>query len=60
MDEREIRMRCIEAAARFPAVHQSGPAAGVLETAQAWERWVRGGEADPRAAKSAPLGLPKK
>ena len=44
MDEREIRLRCIEAAASchlapvFP--REQGPAAGVLEVAKAWAEWV--------------------
>lgn len=56
MDEREVRLRCIEAAAKAPIVHANGPAAGVLETAQAWAAWVL---AQP-AAKASTLGLPRK
>lgn len=40
MDEREIRLRCIEAAAKSPMIHQGGPAAGVQEVARAWAEWV--------------------
>lgn len=40
MDEREIRLRCIEAASRAPVVHNEGPAVGVLKIAQAWAEWV--------------------
>jgi hypothetical protein len=40
MDEREIRLRCIEAAAKTPTVHSKGHAEGVLETAKAWYEWV--------------------
>lgn len=51
--EREVRLRCIEAAARAPVVHQNGPAAGVLAVAQTWAEWVSG-------VRPAPLGLPQK
>jgi hypothetical protein len=40
MDEREIRLRCIEAAAKSPNSHVGGFAAGVLEDAQKWAEWV--------------------
>jgi hypothetical protein len=53
MDEREIRLRLIEAASRMPQSHKDGYAAGVLEMAAKWEQYVL-----PPAAK--PLGLPKK
>ncbi len=53
IDEREVRLRCIEAAAKTPMVHNDGPAAGVLSVAWAWAAWVLD-------AKPAPLGLPKK
>ncbi len=36
MDEREVRLRCIEAASKAPMVHQTGPAVGVLEVARVW------------------------
>jgi hypothetical protein len=52
--EREIRLRCIEAAAKSPIVHKDGPAAGVLAVAEAWSAWVLGGQ------KPSTLGLPKK
>lgn len=52
MDEREIRLRLIEAAARNPLPHAQGLAAGVLETAKVWEAYVLG--------KTGTLGLPKK
>jgi hypothetical protein len=51
MDEREIRLRLIEAAAAHPIPHPEGYAAGVLATARAWEIYV---------LKSGTLGLPKK
>lgn len=38
----EARLRCIEAAARFPTAHPEGPAAGVLELAGKWAEWVFG------------------
>jgi len=40
VDVREIRMRCIEAAARAPMTHEKGYAAAVLDTATAWTDWV--------------------
>ena len=52
MDEREIRLRLIEAAARNPQPHAAGYAAGVKESAECWFAWVM--------AAKAPLGLPKK
>lgn len=51
LTDREIRLRCIEAAARAPIVHPKGPAEGVLEVAKVWEQWIRAG---------GTLGLPKK
>lgn len=56
MTETEVRLRCIEAAARAPMVHNAGPAAGVLEVAKGWAIWV---VASPEA-KPAPLGLSNK
>lgn len=53
LSDREIRLRCIEAAARAPILHKDGAAAGVLEVAQKWAGWVLDG-------KAGPLGLPKK
>jgi hypothetical protein len=40
VDEREIRLRLIEAAARNPVPHPEGFAAGVLAAAQQWEAYV--------------------
>lgn len=56
MDEREIRLRLIEAAARNPLPHQEGFAAGVIATATAWEHYVLG----KISGKPTTLGLPKK
>lgn len=57
MDEREIRLRLIEAAARNPVPHADGFAAGVLASARLWEEYVL-----PKisGAKPSTLGLPKK
>ena len=55
MDEREIKLRCIEAAARNPTPHSGGFAAGVLETAKTWAAWVMEQPAAPKT-----LGLPRK
>ena len=38
----EVRMRCLEAAAKNPLPHKDGFAAGVLETAQVFANWVLG------------------
>lgn len=54
MDEREIRLRLIEAAARNPVPHKDGFAAGVLEAAGKWEEYVL------KISGKGPLGLPKK
>lgn len=52
MDEREIRLRCIEAAAKTPMVHAAGQAAGVLEVAKEWAAWVLGSLPEmPKLAK---------
>ena len=40
MDDKEVRLRLVEAAAKSPIVHKDGPAAGVLAVAQAWAEWV--------------------
>ena len=53
MDAPEIRLRLVEAAARFPVPHKDGFAAGVLEAAQKWEAYVL-------SKNSGTLGLPKK
>lgn len=53
MDQAEIRMRCIEAAAKSPVPHRDGYSAGILEAAKLWEQWVREGQGQK------PLGLPK-
>ena len=43
-DEREVRLRLIEAAAKSPMPHDHGYAAGVLAAAQGWAAWVFGTE----------------
>lgn len=54
MDQAEIRLRLIEAAARNPDPrHAGGFAASVLDAAAKWEAYVVGNV-------KAPLGLPKK
>ena len=60
MEEREIRLRCIEAAAKAPIVHQDGPAAGVLETAQRWAAWAMHGDQPAGQVAAGTLSLPKK
>lgn len=64
MDEREIRLRLVEAAARFPVPHKDGFAAGALEAAQKWEEYVLKNSGDrshaTTGATKGTLGLPKK
>jgi hypothetical protein len=57
MDEREIKLRCIEAAARTPTVHLKGQAEGVVEIASAWFNWII---SSPKGEPVKPLGLPGK
>jgi hypothetical protein len=58
MDEREIRLRLIEAAAKVPHnTHPAGVAAGVLETARAWEAFILRPEEKPGKSTKT-LGLP--
>jgi len=45
MDAIEVRMRCIEAAAKNPTPHNSGFPAGTLEVAKMWAEWVLPGPA---------------
>lgn len=58
MDDREIRLRCIEAAAKSPIVHQDGPAVGVREVASVWFDWII--SKSQGEAKSGTLRLPEK
>jgi len=60
MDAIEVKMRCIEAAARNPLPHSGGMAVGVLESAQKWSEWVLGQPQAAQAGAKGPLGLPKK
>jgi hypothetical protein len=55
MDDREIRLRLIEAAAKAPNAHSKGYAEGVLEQAARWEEFVFG-----KISGKPTLGLPKK
>lgn len=58
MDQAEIRLRLIEAAARNPDPrHGGGFAAAVLETVSKWEQYVVGAGAPPGKGT---LTLPKK
>lgn len=46
----EVRLRCLEAAARNPDPrNQAGMAASVLNAAQQYAAWVLGGEAPKKA-----------
>lgn len=62
MDQREIRMRCIEAAARNPYPHKDGVVAAVLEAAKNFEGFVdRASDYSPDHPRNqGTLGLPKK
>ncbi len=58
MDPRlEVRLRCIEAAARHPVPHKDGFVAGILAAAIAWEDWVF---QPPVPAPRQTITLPKK
>lgn len=59
MDQTEIRLRLIEAAARNPDPrHAAGFAASVVETATTWEAWVNFSTAG--GGQRPILGVPKK
>lgn len=40
MDDKEVRLRCIEAAAKAPMSHVKGYTAGVQEAAESWYEWI--------------------
>lgn len=51
IQEREIRMRCLEAAARpgsFIPSHPQGPVRAILESAEAFTQWVLTGKKQER------------
>lgn len=54
LSDAEIKLRCIEAAARSPQVHPDGHAVGVKETANHWFDWIKSNQ------KAGTLGLPGK
>ena len=54
MDDTEIKLRCVEAAARNPYPHPDGLVAGVRAAAQEWFEWIKA------APSKGTLGLPKK
>lgn len=60
MDEREIRTRLVEAAARMPQSHSEGYAAGVLAAARTWEEYVLSKNSGPNGPSQGTLSLPKK
>ena len=57
MDDKEIKLRCIEAAAKTPTVHLKGQAEGVAEIASAWFNWII---SSPKGEAGKTLGLPGK
>lgn len=59
MDAKEIRLRCIEAAARQPFPHKDGPVAAVQHAASIWFDWINGDSPVPGVAKPEPVKAPK-
>lgn len=57
MDEREIKLRCVEAAAKTPTVHLKGQAEGVRDIASTWFDWII---SSPKGEGGKTLGLPGK
>lgn len=60
MDEREIRMRCVEAAAKIAPAHRDGMAAGVREAASAWFDWITRQTRQEHVPERAPAVEPGK
>jgi len=57
MDAIEVRMRCIEAAAKNPTPHNDGFPTGTLESAKMWAEWVLPGpETAPKLTKIKTTG----
>lgn len=56
MEAIEVRMRCLEAAAKVPAVHVHGQKEGIQEMAETWANWVLAST----PATPGTLHLPKK
>ena len=54
ISDAEIKLRCVEAAAKQPTVHVDGFAAGVLSNATLWFDWIKSSQ------KTGTLGLPDK
>lgn len=54
LTDAEIKLRCLEAAARMPQPHADGFAVGVKETASGWFDWIKSNQ------KAGTLGLPAK
>jgi hypothetical protein len=44
LDDREVRLRCIEAAARNPHPHPDGYPAAILSVAKVFSTWVLEGD----------------
>lgn len=59
MDQAEIRLRLVEAAAKNPIPHRDGFSMGVLEQAKLWETWVLEKTGASGPAKGT-LTLPRK
>jgi len=60
MDTREIRLRCIEAAAHYPAVHHDGWAAGIELAANIWFNWIISETKAPEGHDTLHLPVKKK
>lgn len=58
MDAKEIRLRCIEAAARQPFPHKDGPVAAVQHAASVWFDWINGDSPVPNEAQPPRAKLP--
>ncbi len=52
MNDREIRLRCVEAATKSPIPHPGGYVVGALEAAARYEQFVVGGAPAPADAES--------
>lgn len=52
LDDREVRLRCVEAAARNPHPHKDGYPAAILVTAKLLSAWVLEGDAPAEGLKT--------
>lgn len=60
MDEREIRLRCIEAAVKAPlGPRANGPVDTITEAAESWYAWVVGSIQQPSGQADKPRDVLK-